>query len=85
MPATDASDKTICSFCGKSQDEVRKMVAGPKGIFICDECVFLSLQITSENGGLHERAAYFSYLFVVKLLYPLGQLLNQFHLPRKSN
>ncbi|MCQ2518417.1 MAG: ATP-dependent Clp protease ATP-binding subunit ClpX [Lachnospiraceae bacterium] len=31
--------KIKCSFCGKTQDRVRKMVAGPSGIYICDECV----------------------------------------------
>ena len=31
-----------CSFCGKSQHEVRKLIAGPS-VFICDECVDLSL------------------------------------------
>jgi len=49
-----------------------QVVSGPNNIFICDECVFLCLQITSEHGGLHERAAYFSFVFVVKLLYPFA-------------
>ena len=30
---------TFCSFCGKSQNEVRKMIAGPAGVYICDSCV----------------------------------------------
>jgi len=30
---------TICSFCGKSHDEVRKIIAGPDGVYICDACV----------------------------------------------
>jgi len=30
---------TFCSFCGKSQNEVRKMIAGPAGVYICDACV----------------------------------------------
>jgi ATP-dependent Clp protease ATP-binding subunit ClpX len=30
---------TFCSFCGKSQSEVRKMIAGPSGVYICDSCV----------------------------------------------
>lgn len=38
-----------CSFCGKSQDEVRKMIAGPT-MFICDECVDLCSDIISESG-----------------------------------
>ncbi|MBO46437.1 MAG: ATP-dependent Clp protease ATP-binding subunit ClpX [Planctomycetes bacterium] len=34
-----ASKMTFCSFCGKAQGEVRKMIAGPAGVFICDSCV----------------------------------------------
>ena len=30
---------TFCSFCGKSQNEIRKMIAGPGGVYICDSCV----------------------------------------------
>ena len=30
---------TFCSFCGKSHNEVRKMIAGPAGVYICDSCV----------------------------------------------
>ena len=37
-----------CSFCGKSQDEVRKIVAGP-GVYICDECVELCQQIIAQE------------------------------------
>ena len=33
------SKMTFCSFCGKSQNEVRKMIAGPAGVYICDACV----------------------------------------------
>jgi ATP-dependent Clp protease ATP-binding subunit ClpX len=37
------------SFCGKSQHEVRKLVAGPH-VFICDECIELSMTIVREEG-----------------------------------
>ncbi len=37
-----------CSFCGKSQDQVRRLIAGP-GVFICDECVSLCQEIVQEN------------------------------------
>ena len=37
-----------CSFCGKSQHEVRKLIAGPS-VFICDECVDLCLDIIRED------------------------------------
>ena len=36
-----------CSFCGKSQHEVRKLIAGPT-VFICDECVELCMDIIKE-------------------------------------
>ena len=38
-------EKKVCSFCGKDQSKVRKMVAGPGGVFICDECVELCSDI----------------------------------------
>ncbi|MBO6166036.1 MAG: ATP-dependent Clp protease ATP-binding subunit ClpX [Eubacterium sp.] len=44
-------DKLLkCSFCGKSQDRVRKLIAGP-GIYICDECVDLCSEIIDEELG----------------------------------
>lgn len=41
--------KLYCSFCGKSQDEVKKLIAGPT-VFICDECVILCVEIIVEDG-----------------------------------
>ncbi len=38
-----------CSFCGKSQDKVRRLIAGPNGVYICDECVALCNQIIAEE------------------------------------
>jgi len=38
-----------CSFCGKTQDEVEKLIAGPGGVFICDECVNLCNDIIMED------------------------------------
>ena len=41
----DETNKTVtCSFCGKSQDQVKKIVAGP-GVYICNECIDLCEQI----------------------------------------
>ena len=37
-----------CSFCGKRQDEVRKLIAGP-GVFICDQCINLSQELLKED------------------------------------
>ena len=42
-------DKKVCSFCGKDQSQVRKMVAGPGGVYICDECVELCSEIMFGN------------------------------------
>ena len=36
-----------CSFCGKSQDQVRKLIAG-QGVYICDECITLCREIIDE-------------------------------------
>ena len=38
-----------CSFCGKTQDQVRKLVRGPSNIFICDECVAACSEILEES------------------------------------
>ncbi len=45
---TDAKNTLYCSFCGKSQHEVRKLIAGPT-VFICDECVELCMDIIREE------------------------------------
>jgi len=45
----------FCSFCGKSQTEVRKLIAGP-AVYICDECVALCNEIISEEVGKEEAA-----------------------------
>ena len=42
-------NKFHCSFCGKSSDQVRKLIAGPNGTFICDECVSLCEEIIADE------------------------------------
>ena len=44
----DSKSTLYCSFCGKSQHEVRKLIAGPT-VFICDECVELCMDIIREE------------------------------------
>jgi ATP-dependent Clp protease ATP-binding subunit ClpX len=44
----DHPGKLVCSFCGKSQDEVRKLIAGPT-VYICDECIELCNEIIAEE------------------------------------
>ncbi len=49
-PAKSSSDPRVlfCSFCGKSQHDVKKLIAGP-GVFICNECVALCDKIIAES------------------------------------
>lgn len=46
--SNDPSSDLLCSFCGKSQDEVKKLIAGPS-VYICDECIQLCNEIIAEE------------------------------------
>ena len=46
-----SNDDLLCSFCGKSQDEVKKLIAGPS-VYICDECIQLCNEIVAEENVL---------------------------------
>lgn len=48
MPKQDNERQYRCSFCGKSQDQVKRIIAGP-GVYICDECVDLCSEIIKEE------------------------------------
>ena len=65
-----------CSFCGKSQDQVRRLIAGPGSVYICDECVELCREIITEESAPAPR----SKLPVSKLPPPkkIYDLLNQY-------
>lgn len=43
------SDNIRCSFCNKTQDQVKKLIAGPAGVYICDECVEICADIVEEE------------------------------------
>ena len=45
-----------CSFCGKNQDQVRRLIAGPGAVYICDECVDLCREIIDEESGAGSHA-----------------------------
>jgi ATP-dependent Clp protease ATP-binding subunit ClpX len=45
---TDTNEQLLCSFCGKSQRQVKKLIAGP-GVYICDECIDLCNEIIEEE------------------------------------
>jgi ATP-dependent Clp protease ATP-binding subunit ClpX len=48
MARTDGNEQLLCSFCGKSQRQVKKLIAGP-GVYICDECIDLCNEIIDEE------------------------------------
>lgn len=53
----DEKGNLKCSFCGKSQEQVRKLVAGP-GVYICDECIELCTEIVEEELGTEEETEF---------------------------
>ncbi len=55
MPKKESGDEALrCSFCNKSQREVKKLIAGPT-VFICDECVDICLDIIAEDRMLEQQ------------------------------
>ena len=74
MPRKDSQgDKLRCSFCGKSQDEVKRLIAGPT-VYICDECIDLCNDIILEEGA-NEKAAVMQDLPTPK---EISQLLDEY-------
>jgi hypothetical protein len=52
VPTTKSAGQVTCSFCKKSSDQVDKVIAGPDGVHICNECVGLCSEILdTELGG----------------------------------
>lgn len=47
--AIKGENRVRCSFCGKTEDQVRKLIAGPDGAFICDECIEICAEIIDEE------------------------------------
>ena len=45
------SGQFACSFCGKRQEQVQRLIAGPNGVYICDACVALCNEIVAEGGA----------------------------------
>lgn len=59
MAGKFSDDDVKCSFCGKHQGQVRKLIAGPTGVYICDECVdicsdILDEELEEEDDGVQE-------------------------------
>lgn len=57
MAGKKTEDIVRCSFCNKTQSQVRKMIAGPSGIYICDDCVAICTEIIEEELDFNDRAA----------------------------
>jgi ATP-dependent Clp protease ATP-binding subunit ClpX len=66
-----------CSFCGKTQEQVRRLIAGPGGVYICDECIELCREIIEEEASQPPQKAKFPAARVPtpKRIY---ELLNQY-------
>ena len=57
MAGKKTDDIVRCSFCNKTQSQVRKMIAGPNGTYICDDCVAICTEIIEEELDFNDRAA----------------------------
>ena len=76
----DSKSTVYCSFCGKSQHEVRKLIAGPT-VFICDECAELCMDIIREEGVVSEIGHILRATFSSGAL----ELLDQVKIPSYSS
>ena len=65
-----SDDEIRCSFCGKSQGQVRKLITGPKGAYICDECVDICAEIIEEEFENEEEAGTAEETEQINLLKP---------------
>lgn len=65
-----SDDRLRCSFCGKPQEQVRKLIAGPNGAYICDECVDICAEIIEEELENDEEAGGFDETEQINLLKP---------------
>ena len=75
----DSDTTCYCSFCGKSQEDVAKLIAGP-AVYICDECIELCNEIvleglSTEERGIQERPLILKPIEIKKHLddYVIGQ------------
>ena len=58
MAGKKNEDIVRCSFCGKTQAQVNKIIAGPNGAYICDECIEVCSEIIEEELGFEEEKPY---------------------------
>ena len=67
-----------CSFCSKDQDQIKRLVAGPNGVYICDECVNLCKQIIDAEDAPAQRPQAFSTIAHVPTPASIYERLNQY-------
>lgn len=60
-----------CSFCNKTQDQVKKLIAGPNGTYICDECVSVCEEILNEEFDDYDDDAKNAADMEINLLKPM--------------
>ncbi len=78
------SDESLdCTFCGKNQEEVRKLIAGPS-VYICDECVELCNDILKEEFGEEGRNAPFE-LTNLPTPHEISAILDDYVIGQKSS
>lgn len=63
-------DQIRCSFCNKTQAQVRKLIAGPNNTYICDECVDVCTEIIEEELGYDEDDGQWSPFSDINLIKP---------------
>ncbi|MDZ4064298.1 MAG: ClpX C4-type zinc finger protein, partial [Coriobacteriia bacterium] len=73
-PKSDSAEHLKCSFCGKSQRQVRKLIAGP-GVYICDECIDLCNDIVEDEVVTTELTPFAEELPIPAEIY---ETLNQY-------
>ena len=67
----DRDDTICCSFCGKSQEYARKLISGPNGVYICDECIEICADILEDEFYDEEEKGEAEGEFQVNLLKPM--------------
>lgn len=65
MPGKNG-EKIRCSFCNKTEDQVRKLIAGPSGVYICDECIDICAEIIEEEMAEEDIAEEMSAINLLK-------------------
>ena len=65
-PGADGEGPVRCSFCGKTQDQVRKLVRGHDGMFICDECVEACNEILEQSFAQDEMMRAFGAAYAAQ-------------------